>query len=113
MRVNEIVCRVRGDWQAGRKFRNRGLSLAPTAATHLYPRELVEYQAGDIGQGYDYLEQLVNALPLNPAGPILFWSELSATIGVAAYINGFNDHLDISVAAAEAVISSPFCQPYA
>ena len=110
-RVNEIVCRVRGDWPATREFSNRGLAISPTTPPQLYTRVLMEYQVGEIDQGDVYLQRLIDRLPLKPPGPILAWSWLSATIAVAAYMNGYNEHLDVSAAAAEAVISSPFVSP--
>ena len=58
---NEIIARLEGDWPAARVFSDRGLAVHSTNLMLLETRVLLEYEAGDFGQGEAYLEQLLES----------------------------------------------------
>jgi tetratricopeptide (TPR) repeat protein len=102
---------LQGGWQGARELSDRGLAVAPQDVLLLGGRVLLEYQAGDFGQGEAYLERfLATTLPA-AARPGVEYAYPAATIPLVSRITGVLDRLDIASTAARAVTSSPFVIP--
>ncbi len=108
---NEMLHRLKGDWQAARDFNNRILAVSPQDVRYLSNRTQLEYEVGDFGQGEAYLERLLEAIPLTIPGPNTGYALPAAAIPAVTRITGVFHRLGVAEAAAEKVLSSPYAVP--
>ena len=109
--ANQRLCRLQGDWDSARDYIDRGLASWPAEPRLLAGRAMVEYEAGDFGQGSVYLDQFLEAVRLNPPGPTVPYALMAGLIPKIARISGVIDRFDIAEEAADAVLSSPAAAP--
>ena len=96
-----------GDWEAAGRFSGQGLELFPNDCRSLGTRVQLEFEQGKFDQGAQFLERLIQAMRLAPAGPN-FESMIPALgLPLAARISGIYDYHEVAKAAADAVISAP------
>ena len=108
---NQYLCLLEGDWDSARDYIDRGLASLPTEPRLLFGRVLLEYEAGDFGQGRTYLDRFLEAARLNSPGPNIPYAMMAMLIPVVARISGVMDRFDIAEAAADSVLSSPSAAP--
>ena len=101
------VSRLRGAWWAAREFSDRSLEIIGWERHHsIARRALMEYEAGDVGQGGTYLEGLLDAARAAPPGPTQERSFVAMVIPAIARITGNSEYFNEAQAAAEAASSS-------
>ena len=59
--ISGLLSYYRGDWQAARDFFDRGVAATPQNPPVLCARTVLEYQLGEVSQGRDHLERLLDA----------------------------------------------------
>ena len=102
----------RGSWQAARDFSDRGLAVSSRESRLLSSRILLEYELGEVSQGQDYLDRLLEVVQLTPPGPTLEHSILALVIPMVARITGIASRFELAEAAAETTLSSPSVSPF-
>ena len=110
--LNEFASRYEGDWQAAREFNRRGLLLSPSDARLLVTRMVLEYETGNLDEGNEYLEGLVETLRLVTSGPRYDHASAALMIPVVARITGEVDRLHIAEGAAKTVLSAESATPF-
>jgi len=115
--VNHILHRLKGEWEAARKFSDRGLASSPTHTPLIVDRVLLEHELGAFDQGEAYLHRLQEITRAATPGAILMYSAFAMAIPLIAHIKADNSRLADADAAIEAVLSSksanPFSTPFA
>ena len=102
-----VIAHRESDWEAAGRFSGQGLELFPNDCRSLGTRVQLEFEQGKFDQGAQFLERLIQAMRLAPAGPN-FESMIPALgLPLAARISGIYDYHEVAKAAADAVISAP------
>jgi len=101
-----------GGWAAARDFHRRLIELTATDIRHLCRRALLEYETGNIDEGQQYLERILDVMPVTPTGPNSGYALPALTIPAIARIRGGMDHLNVADAAAKTVISASQVTPW-
>ena len=104
--VNDAIHRLKGEWEAAKKFSGHGLATSPFDPRLLLSRILSEHEVGAFSEGDGYLQRLRAVIEEMEPGPSVEFPFCSMAIPLVARITGNNDRLEIADAAAEAVISS-------
>ena len=104
--VNDAIHRLKGEWEAAKKFSGHGLATSPFDPRLLLSRILSEHEVGAFSEGDGYLQRLRAVIEEMEPGPSVEFAFCSMAIPLVARITGNNDRLEIADAAAEAVISS-------
>jgi tetratricopeptide (TPR) repeat protein len=68
--MNGTLYRLEGNWQEAREFLDQGLAVAPRDPTLLCTRGVLEYEAGDFGQGEAHMNRLMEVMCQTAPGPI-------------------------------------------
>ena len=110
MEPNALVARISGDWEATRKFTDRGLSIAPQDTGLLVNRILLEYETGDFQSASEFQELLLGDTLDAPAALTGVHALLIAVVGL---ITGDTGKFDDAVYVAKAVLSTPSLAPVA
>ena len=110
--LNEFASRYEGDWQAAREFNRRGLLMSPSDARLLVTRMALEYETGNVDEGNEYMEGLVETLRLVTPGPRYDHAPAVLKIPVVARITGEVDRLHIAEDAAATVLSAESATPF-
>jgi DNA-binding CsgD family transcriptional regulator len=108
---NVVVSELQGNWEAARHYSDQGLAVAPSDQRLLGTRAVLEYRAGEFGEGEVYLRQLLESVLLTPPGPTLPYAMQAIVIPVVAQISGAADRLDAAEAAAQVILSAPAATP--
>lgn len=108
---NELASLFEGDWQAAREFNERGLSVSSSDTRLIATRMLLEYETGNVIDGDEYLERLLEALRLVTPGPRYDYSAAAIAIPFVARITGVLDHLPFAETAAATVLSVDSATP--
>jgi DNA-binding CsgD family transcriptional regulator len=103
--INVFVSAFQGKWQEARHYSDRGLAVAPSDRRLLGIRVVLEYQAGEFGQGEAYLKQLLESILQIPPGPTFPYTAQAIVIPVVAQISGIANSLDAAEVAAQAILS--------
>ena len=109
--VNEMIHRLKGEWEAARKFSDHGLAASPVDPRLLINRVLLEHEAGAFAEGDGYLHRLLSVIDEMQTGPSLEIALGSMVIPLSARITGNHDRSEIAQAAAELVLSSDSSTP--
>ena len=109
--ANMAVYRLEGNWQAARDFVDRGLAVMPSHSVLLGLRVLCEYEAGEFGQGEDYLARFLEVVRLTPPGPTFEYAGLALFLPMIGCVAGVTDRFGAAESAAETVLSSPSAGP--
>ena len=97
-----------GDSSAARNFSDRGLQLEPKHSSLLFNRALLEYEAGEYGQGEAFLERLSAVCRLETLDPTgAPHAYLSLLIPMVARITGAVDRLGTAETATATVLALP------
>ncbi|MBQ12675.1 MAG: hypothetical protein CMJ45_14140, partial [Planctomyces sp.] len=110
--LNEFASRYKGDWQAAKEFNRLGLLLSPSDARLLVTRMVLEYEIGNVEQGNEYMEGLVDTLRLVTSGPRYDHASAALMIPVVARITGGEDRLGTAEEAATTVLSAGSATPF-
>jgi DNA-binding CsgD family transcriptional regulator len=110
--LNEFVSRYKGNWEAAREFNLRGLSVSPPDTRLLGTRMLLEYETGNMVEGNEYLDGLVETLRLVTSGPRYDHGSAALMIPIVARITGAMDRLHIAEGAAETVLLAESATPF-
>ena len=111
LRANATLYRLLGDWRRARDFSDRGLAVGPQEGIVLGDRVLLEYELGDFEEGERHLRRLLLTIPQTAARPGVQYAIPAQVIPGVARITGVLDRLDVAVAAAQTLLSSPFAAP--
>lgn len=109
--TNEVIGRLEGDWERARDFSNQGLSVAPRDANLVAYRLNLEYQTGNLNDGKDRLEQLLELMRLATPGPNQEHAAPSWALALADHITNSSNWIVETEAAVEAVMSYPYAIP--
>jgi len=109
---NQQAHQMVGDWAAAREFHRRLNELTASDMRHLCRRALLEYETGNIDEAEQYLERILEVMPLTPPGPNSGYALPALTIPAIARIKGVLDHLNVADAAAETVVSASQVTPW-
>ncbi len=109
--INDIACRMEGDWETARTFNERGLEVAPRDVGILTAQIMIAYELGEAELGDSLLERLLEIIRTSAPGPTLEYALQSIVIPSVARITGKTDRLEVAEAAARAVFSSPSAVP--
>ena len=104
--LNQNLFHSNGDWQSARAVSDRGLMVEPMGPALLRTRAAMEYEVGDSAQGEVYLQRLIEAMNLTPAGPTNHCASVAYVIPLVSRISGISQRFDIAERAASAVVSS-------
>jgi DNA-binding CsgD family transcriptional regulator/pterin-4a-carbinolamine dehydratase len=110
-RVSVTLDRHVGDWQRARDFSDHSLTVAPHDNSLLSERVLLEYQLGDFHQAEAFLERLLEGASQVGVRPDLQNSYPALTIPWVARVTGELDWLNVAVALAQSILSSPSSNP--
>ena len=103
---------LEGDWEAGRKYSDRCLELAPQDSLILTTRVLLETETGQSDQGKVYLARLLQVMDRIGQDQFNASARTSMAIAAIARITGVPDRLEIAAAAAEVVLSAQSVTPF-
>ncbi len=109
---NQQAHQMVGDWAAARDFHRRLIELTAKDMRHVCRRALLEYETGNFDEAQQYLELILEVMPLTPPGPNSGYALPALTIPAIARIRGAMDHLNVADAAAEAVVSASQVTPW-
>jgi tetratricopeptide (TPR) repeat protein len=109
--VNEVLSRLKGEWQAARNFSDRGLTLSPREPRLLAARLAFEFEAGNIGEGETHLERLLEAARLTAPGPNISYALAAMMVPAVSRITGVENRMDQAESLTAAVLSSPSVTP--
>jgi len=109
--ANEILARLRGDWQTARDFSERGLEVLPLHPHLLSTRIMLEYELGNFDRGRFYLDQLIEAAQLVAPGPILEYAFPAMVIPFLSRYTQATYEDDFAQKAAAVVLGSQSAPP--
>ena len=101
--ANDMIHRLKGEWETARKFSDHGLATSPVDSRLLFSRVLLEYEVGAFSEGDGYLQRLIAATEPRLGIEHTF---SAMAIPLVARITGQNDRLEIVDAFVE-WLSSP------
>lgn len=100
-----------GDWKAARDFNQRGLLVSPSDPRLLSTRMLLEQQVGNVSEGDEYLEQMVETHRLVTPGPTYDQASAALMIPAVARITGATHQLHVVESAATMVLAASNATP--
>ncbi|MFQ6026139.1 MAG: AAA family ATPase [Dehalococcoidia bacterium] len=101
-----------GDWATARDFHHRLLEVWARDVRHLCRRALLEYETGNPAEGQQYMERVLEVMPLTVAGPNSESALPAITVTAIARICGVMDHLEMAEAAVKTVLSGSPATPW-
>ena len=109
LNINAGGSRRKGDWRAAREYCLRGLEVSGDGDSRLPLAYLAEigYQVGNIDEGNQSLDQLVEAMRATTPGPTVPYSYPAITIPLAAQITGVPSKFDVAEEAAGIILKGP------
>ena len=110
--VNNIHCRLQGDWEAARTFFERGVALVPRDGRVLANQMFLEYELGEFELAESLMEHLLENMRTSAPGPTLEYALPAVVIPGVARVTGKTDRLGVAEAAAHAVLSSSSAIPF-
>lgn len=111
--VNQNVSQSVGDWTTAREFSSRALSLYPEDPRLLGLRTQLEYLVGDLAEGKEFMERLLEVMRLNVPAPNNAYVLPAITIPLVALTVGDVEWLDVAAEAVEVILSSASANPLA
>ena len=106
-----VVNHIKGEWEAARRFYDRGLAVAPDWYLMLGFRTQLEYELGNYDEGHQYLSRLFKVARRTPSGPTgeRFYAALFPPL--IARVTGVATDFDFTRRTAEEAMSSPAVTP--
>ena len=109
--LNERVSMFKGDWQAARKYNERGLLESVSDPRLLATRMIMEHESGNKFQGQLFLERLLGAVRLLTSEPRYDHASIASMVPIAARITGDTEYLNMAEGAASTVLSAETATP--
>ena len=85
--VNDAIHRLKGEWEAAKKFSGHGLATSPFDPRLLLSRILSEHEVGAFSEGDGYLQRLRAVIEEMEPGPSVEFAFCSMAIPLVARIN--------------------------